>query len=176
MVPPAKRRPSDYCARFQGLLSASQYYSLYRFENERFPLWRLMMWQMPNWYMWGLLAPLILRLGKGREAGELFRDRTASVELERDDQPRADHETRIEVGPDDASAMHAGGDQVQRLSPKLLYEEEVAEGIGQGDHRHGPQVSGDHLQDAEEQLGLCGLPQFCPRRRLKLNFGVDNSS
>jgi len=45
---------------FIGLLSASQYYSFYRFENERFPLWRLMMWQMPGWYLWGLLTPLIL--------------------------------------------------------------------------------------------------------------------
>jgi len=49
---------------FIGLLSASQYYSFYRFENERFPLWRLMMWQMPGWYLWGLLTPLILLLGK----------------------------------------------------------------------------------------------------------------
>jgi len=47
-----------------GLLSTSQYYSFYRFENQQFPLWRLMMWQMPNWYLWGLLTPLILFLGK----------------------------------------------------------------------------------------------------------------
>lgn len=49
---------------FIGLLSTSQYYSFYRFENEQFPLWRLMMWQMPNWYLWGLLTPLILFLGR----------------------------------------------------------------------------------------------------------------
>jgi signal transduction histidine kinase len=49
---------------FIGLLSASQYYSFYRFENERFPLWRLMMWQMPSWYLWGLLTPLVLLLGR----------------------------------------------------------------------------------------------------------------
>jgi len=35
--------------------------------------------------------------------------------------------------------------RVQRLSKKLLHEEEVADGIEQGDHRHGPQVSGDQL-------------------------------
>jgi hypothetical protein len=37
----------------------------------------------------------------------------------------------------------------QPLSQELLHEE-VVDRIGQGDHRHGPQVSGDHLQEAED--------------------------
>jgi two-component system, LytTR family, sensor kinase len=49
---------------FIGVLSTSQYYSLFRFENEPLPLWRLILWQMPGWYLWGALTPFILLLGK----------------------------------------------------------------------------------------------------------------
>jgi two-component system, LytTR family, sensor kinase len=49
---------------FIGLLSASQYYSFLRFENQSIPLWRILVWQMPGWYLWGILAPAILFLGK----------------------------------------------------------------------------------------------------------------
>ena len=47
-----------------GILTTSQYYSFYRFENERYPIWRLILWQMPGWYLWGLLTPLVLFLGR----------------------------------------------------------------------------------------------------------------
>jgi two-component system LytT family sensor kinase len=49
---------------FIGLLSASQYYSFLRFENQSIALGYLLLWQMPGWYLWGILTPVILFLGK----------------------------------------------------------------------------------------------------------------
>jgi hypothetical protein len=69
-------------------------------------------------------SSFIPRFRDGGVTGESLRDRAASVEPERDGQPRPDHETRVEARPDDVCAAPAGGYQVQRLSPELLYEEE----------------------------------------------------
>lgn len=43
-----------------GLLSTSQAYSYLRFENRPFPIWSILLSEMPGWYLWGLLAPFIV--------------------------------------------------------------------------------------------------------------------
>src|SRR5262245_5175917 len=66
---PAERRWRNAALQFAlwtaiGRFSASQLYSYYRYENRPFPFWRALLWQMPGWYLWGLLAPAITFFGK----------------------------------------------------------------------------------------------------------------
>jgi two-component system, LytTR family, sensor kinase len=46
------------------LLSTTQLYSIFRFENHRAPLWRIACWQSWTWLLWALLTPLVLWLGR----------------------------------------------------------------------------------------------------------------
>jgi hypothetical protein len=46
------------------LLSTTQLYSIFRFENRHAPLWRIAYWQSPAWLLWALLTPCVLRLGR----------------------------------------------------------------------------------------------------------------
>ena len=45
-----------------GLISTSQVYSYFRFENRPVSLRNLLLSEMPGWYLWGLLAPFIVML------------------------------------------------------------------------------------------------------------------
>jgi hypothetical protein len=46
------------------LLSTTQLYSIFRFENRHVPLWRIACWQSSAWLLWALLTPLVLWLGR----------------------------------------------------------------------------------------------------------------
>jgi two-component system, LytTR family, sensor kinase len=46
------------------LLSTTQLYSIFRFENRQIPLWRIACWQASTWLLWALLTPFVLQLGR----------------------------------------------------------------------------------------------------------------
>jgi hypothetical protein len=52
----------------------------------------------------------------------------------------------------------------QRYSPylKKYYEKKKSRGHRESDHRAGPQIPGNHLSNAQEQLGVRRFPQLCP--------------